>query len=376
MGRGPLLACLVIAVASAGLAGEARAVALSSVTYTAPTGSFYDVRKGLSNDASDYLGAGLAYSGATYSGYPCCASRAASVRAHVTIDPQGDWAPLAFKMRVDCDTYSTQGWIWTYESAITPVAQQDYVDISYPLPDRVDVANFYVMVTLYHDTGGGWDPVGGGMYYAPIYVVQRAPVAPMSTCNWNSVLYYSCRWAAGMTNDDDIANALRNGLFFGGVFAYPNDTATNWMFGSTFRLLALGAGIKAGQRQLRGRVVLLYDRCRLGGRGLQCPRAGSFGRVILHYGLAMLHRKRSHFGVPEPAHGVAVGWLLADRRRELPRGSRSVRPDLLPGDLPRACRRERGHSCNRVPASRTLPADGGVPSQVWCAVTGGSGGGV
>jgi hypothetical protein len=73
----------------------------------------------------------------------------------------------------------------------------------------------------------------------PVFVVLDDPKPPMDPA-WVSLLRYSCRWGRGTSNLDDAAQAITFGVFFQRPgFAYPRDTASHWLNGSTFMLRAL-----------------------------------------------------------------------------------------------------------------------------------------
>jgi hypothetical protein len=97
------------------------------------------------------------------------------------------------------------------------------------LPSYITVLGFQVV----------WLGYGSMFTRFTIFVVLDAPKPPMSPA-WVSLLRYSCRWARGTNNLDDAAQAITFGVFFQRPgFAYPRDTASHWLNGTTFMLKAL-----------------------------------------------------------------------------------------------------------------------------------------
>ncbi|MEQ1933779.1 MAG: hypothetical protein ABL962_07870, partial [Fimbriimonadaceae bacterium] len=74
---------------------------------------------------------------------------------------------------------------------------------------------------------------------ADLFLVQRAPTAPMSPA-WATLLQYPCSWASKDTVDIDIAKEITFGVFwYGPGFAYDSGTATKWLQSTTFYLKSL-----------------------------------------------------------------------------------------------------------------------------------------
>ncbi|MCC6038304.1 MAG: hypothetical protein LM632_08895 [Armatimonadetes bacterium] len=97
------------------------------------------------------------------------------------------------------------------------------------LPSYITVLGFQVV----------WLGYGSMFTRFTVFVVLDAPKPPMSPA-WVSLLRYSCRWARGTSNLDDAAQAITFGVFFQRPgFAYPRDTASHWLNGTTFMLKAL-----------------------------------------------------------------------------------------------------------------------------------------
>jgi hypothetical protein len=137
-----------------------------------------------------------------------------------------------------------------------------------------------------------------------VFVVLDEPKAPMNPA-WVSLLRYSCRWARGTSNLDDAAQAITFGVFFQRPgFAYPKDTASHWLRGTTFMLKALldewnagrwtdgncadvscltmlalcSVGLDFSVRQLTGTLLPLPPYC-----GRNCPPPWEDGPIGFHF---------------------------------------------------------------------------------------------
>jgi hypothetical protein len=111
-----------------------------------------------------------------------------------------------------------------------PVWQEGVVSLDgLVLPSYITVLGFQVV----------WLGYGSMFTRFTVFVVLDEPKAPMNPA-WVSLLRYSCRWARGTSNLDDAAQAITFGVFFQRPgFAYPKDTASHWLKGTTFMLKAL-----------------------------------------------------------------------------------------------------------------------------------------
>ncbi|MFA0730832.1 MAG: hypothetical protein LKKZDAJK_001434 [Candidatus Fervidibacter sp.] len=107
-----------------------------------------------------------------------------------------------------------------------------------PLPDLIEWCVLRVHVIFVHQGKEGMVGVSA-VHSCEIFTVLDAPKPPMSPA-WVSLLRYSCRWARGTSNLDDAAQAITFGVFFQRPgLAYPRDTASHWLNGTTFMLKAL-----------------------------------------------------------------------------------------------------------------------------------------
>jgi hypothetical protein len=68
-----------------------------------------------------------------------------------------------------------------------------------------------------------------------VYLVFDTPQSPMAI-PWTEVLEDACGFARKQTSELDVAKRCTTGLFFAQRFAYPNNTASYWLYGRTFRL--------------------------------------------------------------------------------------------------------------------------------------------
>jgi hypothetical protein len=234
-----VLTLLVMTGAMAYCSAAHALIEVERTVFGVQSGTMYPMRYGTQQGAADDVPfppettwpPGMT-TGATL--VPICALKGSQLRVTFTFVSAGE--VIGFKVIATlngCDATH-----WTHETGIIRYSSQNYVDLP-ALPNYVDLTSLSLDVWMYEDVGGTWQFNSLQTGVGKIYVVHAAPKALM-TKPWGRVLDYSCQWACTQTTDANVAKRICTGLFFGGLFAYPSNTASYWtdpLDSTIFRLM-------------------------------------------------------------------------------------------------------------------------------------------